>query len=271
MAGFRKRTFAGRGSKRPFKKARRTFKRRSVRRGANSVAYNNQNGIGKSLPFKGRKLTKKSWNHKLWDSTLQKAHYRSNGAIGGVLSTPNLNTQVTIVTAQALNNGVAQFWQTGGGAIEVNDGFGVPTFEDDIIVRGGKVGITLFNLGGDGAAGNSPVRAEVFLVKQSPRPTLSNLPGTAFVGWDPTIIPEFKRDIGTIVFRREIIIEPGQLFACERRIPIMKIDQESFSTDNQRWIWIVAANDFENTSAVSVNIITFFNLSFSADVNNPSV
>lgn len=249
--------FAGKPRKGGFKKRR--VARRPVRR---STAFSTQTGSGSGFGFRSKKISRRAWNKKLWDSTLQKSHYRSNGAQGGSVNTATSQSQMSVVTTQAMDNGVGAFWTQGGGCIELNDGEGVPTFVGDIIVRGGKFGIKLFN-----GATDRPVMIQVWLVKSAPRPTTANLPATVQMGWDPSTVPEFIQDIGKIIFRREFQLETLAEMTIERRTGIMKIDQENWATGAQRFIWIIAAADPVAASAVTVGITTYFNCSFSGDSN----
>lgn len=261
MAGFRKRIFSRAFNAKP--RSKRFKRRRIIRRSRKkSSTQTTQSGFGIGLRFRSRKWSKGRWNRTLWNSTQQKTHYRSVGAVSGVVATPVSNTQATVVTSQALDNGTASFWQTGGGVIEVNDGAGIPTFEDDIIIRGGMMGLSFYN-----DSTTDPVEVKAWLVKNSPRPTASNVPGTVAVGWDPSTVPEFSKDVGRIIYSTKFLLEPNATSTIERRIGIQKIDQEAWASDAQRFLWLIYARDFDAVTQNNVRIVAYFNLSFSADVN----
>jgi len=257
LLGKRRRT--GLGS-RPFKR------RRILRRGRRTATQTTQSGFGSLFRFRSRRIPKRSWNRMLWNSTLQKAHYRSVGAVSGSAVTPVTNVQETVVSVQALDNGASPFYTIGGGTIELNDGAGVPTFEDDIIIRGGMVGISFYN-----DSTTDPVEVTAWLIRNAPRPDVSNLPSTVSVGWDPSTVPEFSKDIGYIKYRTKFLLEPNASSTIERRIPIQKIDQESWANDASRWVWLLAVRDFDNVTQNTIRIVSYFNVSFSADVNATGV
>jgi len=244
----------------------RAFKKRRVsrRRGKNSTSYSTKAGAATGLRFKTKRLSRRAYNKKLWDSTFMKAHYRSNGSVAGNITSQALQGNITITTLQAMDNGSAPFWQTNGGAQTIDVGVGVPVFADDIVVRGGMVGIKLFNE--NGALGETAtVQCKVYLIKNAPRQDLTNLPTSAPYGWDPTLVPEFSKDIGTVIYTKTFQLENVNEMTIERRIGVMKIDQQSWSADVQRLSWIVTVGDPQGTVSKIVRVCTYFNLSFSAD------
>jgi len=259
MAFKRKRVFAPR-----FTKRKRTGKFIRRRRGRNSSSYSTKAGAAVSLPYKARRISRRLWNKKLWDSTLQKQHYRSNGALSGAITTAASQGQVSITGAQAMDNGVSVFWTAAGGAIEANAGAGVPTFEGDVIIRGGIVGFKLFN-----ESTTIPAQCKVYLIKMAPRPSLANIPVAANVGWDPTLVPEFTKDVGKVIFMKEFQLEALAEMSVERRLSIMKIDPESWSTDAQRFYWLFVCGDPQTVTTVTLRVVTYFNISFTADVSAP--
>lgn len=266
MPTFRKRVFASAfrsGSNgirsRPMKR-RRFVRRRGLRRMQQSNTITTQSGVGKSLLLKSRKISRRRWNNLLWTSTLQKSHYRSAGATSGFAATQVSNTVWTVNTEQALDNGLGPFWTTAGGTVALDQGVTVPLFRGDIVLRGGKVGISIYN---DSTSG--PIECWVMLIKAAPRFTVANLPPTPPVGWDPSMTPEFTKDIGRIVYSRKFMLENQATGGAERRLPIQKIDQESWTTDQQRWYWITLVRDFDPVDQNVVRIVTYFNVSFSGD------
>lgn len=258
----RKRTYASAfgGRRRANFKKRRTTARR--RRGSNAVTQTTQSGYGRSLPFRSKKISRRSWNSKLWNSTLQKAHYRSNGSAAGAVVTPATNTTMGVVFAQAVDNGVGAFWTSAGGAQSIDGTTAVPTFRDDIIIRGGMIGLSFYN-----DSTTDPVEVCVWLIKNSPRPAagIAAMPSTVSVGWDPTLFAEFSKDIGYVKYKTKFLLEPNASSTIERRLGIQKIDQEAWATDQQRWIWLIATRDFDNTTTNTIRVVNYHNLSFAGD------
>lgn len=258
MAYKRKRVMATRPG--TWGRKRGKFSRFKGRRGRRSSTYSTKAGFGAGMYFKTKKLSRRAWSRKLWDGTLQKTHYRSNGTLAGALSSIAGQGQLSITAIQALDNGVNSFWTTAGGTVEANDAQGVPLFFDDIVIRGGMLGIKLFNNSSD-----TPVQIKVYLVRDAPRRNVSNLPAAAPFGWDPTIVPEFSKDIGRIIFSKSFELEYRSEMTVERRIGVHKIDQEAWATDVSRFSWIVTVGDPVAVTEIAVSTVTYWNISFSSD------
>lgn len=263
MVFTRKRVYAS--AFRPLARTNRgKFKRRrfSRRKGKKSTSATSQKGSGFILNFKSKKLNGRVWRKKLWDSTTQKAHYRSAGAFSGVATTTVANTTWQVNLVQAVDNGAGPFWTTAGGAQVLDSGVAVPTFRDDIVLRGGRVGMSLYN---DSTTG--PVEVLVVLVKNSPRPAagLAAIPTNPPVGWDLSMFNEFTKDVGRVVYNKKMLLEANAVGEIEYRLPVMKIDQEAWSTDQQRYIWFTLVRDFDPVDQNTIRIVSYFNVSFSAD------
>lgn len=259
MAGFRKRTYAG------FKRKRaglgvRPFKRRKISYRRKSNTLTSQAGYGNIMPYKSRRVPRRRWNRMLYNSTTQKTHYRSVGATSGTATTTLLNTTLQINTVQAMDNGIGAFWTAAGGLLAVDPGVAPPTFKDDIIVRGGKIGISMYN-----DSTTDPVEITVYLIKNAPRMTLANMPANPNVGWDPTTVSEFYKDIGVVVYKRRFLLEANAVGECEYRLPVLKVDQEAWTTDQQRYLWITAVRDFDPAVQNTIRFVSYFNLSCTGD------
>lgn len=246
-----------RGVKRVFKKRRAT----NVGRRRRSVTQTSQSAVGKFLPFRSKKISGRRWRNLLWTSTLQKAHYRSNGAFAQTLTTGAIPTNKSVTLIEALDNTVSTFWIGTGGAVALDEGAALPGFEGDIVIRGGKTSISFFN---DSAL--NPVEMEAFYVIPASRPNYFNFPATVNIGWDPSQIVEFSKDIGKIIYRTKFLLEPLATSTIDRRLRVQKIDQGAW-TDGTRPKWIVTARDFSGSAVLTTNVVTssYFNLSFSAD------
>lgn len=262
MAFGRKRVFAnafGRKSTGVFKK-RRTVRRR-VRRGQKFTSYTTKSGAGRTFGFKAKRISKRRWNNMLWNSTLQKNHYRSEGVLRSIVATPVTNINMVTGIVEALDNGTAPFWTTAGGLQVQNAGVTPPLFTDsNIILRGGKTGISISN-----PSTGTSIAYSVWLIKSADRFSSTNIPALATVGWDPSVIPEFKNDVGFIRRSFTGLLEPGTLFTAEHRLPVQKIDQVEWATLQKRWYWMVAIRDVDNAAQQNIDILSYFNVSFSGD------
>lgn len=236
------------------------FKRRRTNTSRRTRTLTTKSGFGSALRFKSRRVPRRRWNSMLWNSTLQKAHYRSNAALDTTITTQAGTSSATISVLDAMDNGVAPFYTVAGGAQVLDQGSSVPLFKDDIIVRGGKMCLSFSN-----SSASVSVEIQAWLIKPAPRFTSVNLPSVVPAGWDPTLVSEFRNDVGTVKYSTKFLLEPGNISTIERRIPIQKIDQEAWADDGMRWKWIVLVRDFTNIVTAPVGVTSYFNLSFAGD------
>lgn len=256
----RKRYYAGRrgsAGRRPRKRFR-SRSRFSRRRG---TSYSSRSGAGVSAPlFRSRKMSKRSWKSALYRSTMFKSHYRSLLATANSLTTATLATTSNVYLFPAINGA---FWTNTGGLLPLDSGATTdPVFTGDAVIRGGLVRIVFTNPPGDVDPG--PINLSLYLVKARKGSTTSwTNPTAVTTGWDPTVIPEFREDIGTVVFTTRKVILQGDTFAVQRRLPVQKVDQNDFA-QNELYNWMVVCwNQVADTC--SFNATTTHNLAFSAD------
>lgn len=250
----RKRVYAGKPSKRIFKKRR--FIRR---RGKKATSFTSQSGTGSSLRYVAKKLSRRRWNSKLWNDTLAKPHYRSSAAITDSLTTPASATIAQFNVRQALDNDTARFYETTGGLSLLDTGMTLPTFKGDFVLRGGKVGINFVN------SDNTVLFGKVWLVKAPKNPNLSPFPITTVYGADPSEIPEFTNYVGKIKYSKEFTLEALNSIEIVRRIPIFKkgiYEWANIQDGRYYWIFTVTSGD---ATANTYRVTRYFNVSFSAD------
>lgn len=262
MAGFRKRVFArafnsgSRFTRGRFKR-RRTMKRRF--KGRKSSSTTTKSGTGGVLGFRSRRIRPRQYRSLLFKQSITAAHYRSFGSTQATITTPITATSSSVASVNAMDNGVSAFWNASGGA-QLRDAAGAATNFNNVVVRGGKIGIRFWN------DGSVPAEIKLWLIKTSPRPDFTIIPSTVALGWDPSTIPDFARDFGRIIFQRNFMLEGGAASLTERRLIPMAIDQQSWAVDAQRLFWLVQVTDADNTSAAdTVRLVTYFNLSFVGD------
>jgi len=229
------------------------------------TAWTSETGIAKGLAYKTRRIGRTAWRRKLWNDTIAKAHYRSNGATSAITTTPVSATSLVTVQRGAIGVAGAAFWTAAGGATSLDAGTPVPIFQDDIILRGGKVGISFYN-----ASTVAPLYIQCFLVRDMPREVLANIPLNPALGWDHTHVPEFFTDVAKyIMTQKEFTIQTNQVAQVEYRLKPMKIDQQDWVVDGQQLTWLIAITDYDGVAANAVRITTYHNVSFSADVVTP--
>lgn len=197
----------------------------------------------------------------LWNSTLQKTHYRSLLSATGTLLTPLNSAQISITTVGALPvNSGAPFWGVAGGAQPETTGIAVPNFDGKIILRGGMIGIRMSNQ----VASASPVQATVFLV----RPVNDAVFITGVnrdYGWDPSIEPDFNTTVGRIIYKRSFLLENSNVCETRYRVKLSTYDPGTFTDQLGQLRWMVTLGNTENATAEGVTVTRFHNLSFSAD------
>ena len=253
MAGFRKRTYANAfKSKSGFRKKRKTFKRK----GNKSTNYTSKSGTGRSLGYRAKKLSGKSWRNKLWNDTLTDIHYRSETAYQGVVSSNASPLVENIARLGAVDN---SFWTPLGGCKQVDESDPIPGFAGKMVIRGGKLGLRMFNRGSA-----VPLNVKIWLTRDSRTPNYSALLGTQNLGFDLSEIYEFKKRFGSILFKKEFLLEPLMQSQVEYRLGVQKVDlQEWVNGSNYQW-WI-AVSDPDTVLSSSCDLISYFNLSFSAE------
>jgi len=238
------------------KTRRRQFRKRTRR----SMGLTSKSGTGGTFRFRSRRLSRRSWNHKLWDSTLQKQHVRSVFSRTELLTSgANANLYGSHFRDALPNTPAFQFWTAAGGALAFDQSGTVPTIQGDLVVRGGMIGIKCINAPGTA----DPINVEIFLIRTGDNLDLTFVPTTTFHGWDPSVVPEFGSDIGRIVMRKTFLIENGNVGELKYRIPIQKIDGVDFTEGKNQFHWFIQVN---SANVGDTLLFTrYHNLSFSAD------
>lgn len=251
---------------RPIKRRRLIRRRRFTRRGRRLAGLTNRNSNPVSV---GRFLTRKTpgrvYRRWLWQSTMDKSHYRSVGTAANTAATPANLTDASLTVITPGN----AFWTAAGGAQQEDTGVAVPTFIGDIVLRGGVSRLTVSNRVDPAGLNNTDcVRVTVFTVW-----TNRDLPGFAFpatvpVGWDPSVFPDFQRH-GRVIGKREVLLKPdGEVMELYFRHRIQKIDQNVYTNGGSRLNWFVLNSQVGNSDAgvpENVDIVNTINYSFSAD------
>lgn len=240
------------------------FKKRrfSRRRGRKSTAITSKSGVGSSFGFKSRKSSKRTWNRMLWNSTLQKTHYRSYGSGSYVMQNPSVTADVNVSRIDAMYNGTAEFYFATGGAQTNDVSIAVPTFTGDVILRGGLLGLKVCN----DTVVSVPVEVNIYLVMTSDNPVTAVFPFTTSIGWDPTVIPDWNERVGRILFRKKILLENEAMAEVNYRVPIRKIDRSSWSSGKRKYYWIVSRTSGQASATDHfVSVVAYFNCSFSSD------
>jgi len=262
MAG-RKRVYAGAPSMRMFKK--RKFRRRFKRRGRKTSSYSTKSGSGgRPITYVNRKFRPRVWRRDMWKDTQYKQHFRSADVNTGTITTGTTLGLGSVTLRSAMESG-DPFFETDGGAIDPDGGV-VPTFKGDIVVRGGRMSLTLTNTSTD-----DPVRVVVNLMWTVSNPTFAagaftGFPTVTSLDGDVTDTPEFRKKYGRLYRIKTMDLEPLTSFTVEKRIPIMKIDQVTWTTvQGSKPFWEIECFNLKDSTDVSITQISSFSLSFVGD------
>lgn len=257
MAGFRKRVFAGRVGPRPMKKTRRPKKRRSGRK---TSAFTTQSGHGGGITFKSKLMSKRRYRSLLWNDTLMSTHYRSVAA-NNTSMIANVNPNLaTLAVFNLVDNGAGAFWVTAGGAVAPNAGAVPAVTTQDIILRGGKYGFRITN---PDNVTNDPVNITVFIIQTPMTPNLAVLTTPVATSWDPSIVPNFQRDVGRILYKKDFILKDEDCLEVERRLKCRKVDTGIWGANNGTRPILLVLLSSNVAVASGIVVSSYFNLSFS--------
>jgi len=90
------------------------------------------------------------------------------------------------------------------------------------------------------------------------------LPAFVITGWDPSIIPDFKQRVGTILMNRKFQLENANSSELTYRMPIQKIEDQQYVQDRSTYLWLFVLSNSIN-GVVTCDTTFFYNLSFTAD------
>lgn len=273
--------FFRRKSHRSFARRRPRFIRRRFSRfkrfrsgGRRTNSYTAQRGSAVALRFRGRRISRRAWRGSLFRSTRHKAHYRSigiavnSGSTGGTqgFSSPDLHFAVGGLSVPTA------FWTTGGGlqAYDLTSPT-PPLFQDDLIIRGGKVSLHV----SVPATVVDAVAIRVWWIR-----TVKNAVAGATAigplgiqpyGWDPSTLADFDRIVGSIIHTSEAVLNPDNSYATfEIRVPIQKANQVDWLQGGPQILYAFQTTNLSSNTSVPINWTSTWNLSFSGDANGIS-
>lgn len=252
----------------PFRtKRRRVMKRRRITR--KSTNWTSQSSKGGGLGFSNKRTSRRQFKRILWNSTVPQNHFRSNGASTTNILTPagaGTASTMTVTVIASRRPASTNFYVAAGGAINP-DGGAIPTFltNADITVRGGIYGLRLCNAPDLTDTDKDPVSCIVYAIRTTKNWNSTNVPTSVNVGWDPTLTQDFQTNIGKVIFRKNFLINDGEVINIERRMAIQKIDQTEYVNSISEIVWFILSG---NTSSITSKVVlgtTYHNLSFVAD------
>jgi hypothetical protein len=165
-----------------------------------------------------------------------------------------------------------EFWAAG--VQPLNGGAAIPTFNGDVVLRGGIARLTV------GAyPENVILRVRVWAVWAEKKPDIDIYNGlnntNIQVEWDPSCLPDFSTSFGRILYSKQAVVPVGEVFEIVHRFKPQKIDQAVFrgqaapleAAGNQLW-WLLSITSLDvNGISSPVTCVNSWNLSFSSDAS----
>lgn len=267
-----KRKFTGSRFGRVYKRRRtgRIMKRRRFARRTRTKTWTSQSATGNQFQYKSRKISKSRWRNKLWNDTLASQHFRSNG--NGTTNIESSTTQgqgavsLQLPTFIGTPGPTTAFWTAAGGLEITDEGGTAVTFDEtDLVIRGGRIGITLTCP--DTITEELAVTIAVVSIVQNPDYQL--LPTLIPYGSMMDGGPDFTRRLGRILYSKSAIMSNAySSFTLEHRLRVQKIDQETWGTVLGGQIgFIVTVTPMQSNPATPYELpaVVYHDLSFTGD------
>jgi len=246
---------------------RRNVKRRRTRRrsGRKSTSFTSQAGTGGGLRFSARRVSRRRYRSMLWNASQLQTHWRSNHSSTITVLTPGTADTMTVGITPARNFGNG-FWTTLGGGVNP-DGGGMSAFvaNGDLTIRGGMMGMRVSNIPDAADVDKDALQCTVFLLRTSVNFNSGVIPSTVRQGWDPTLVADFKQNVGHIVLRKTFLLAEGEVGTVERKMPVQRIDQSEYLLSHNEYIWLFVCSNTSAISAKSLRLVPYYNLSFVGD------
>jgi len=253
MAFKRKRVMAPRRG--GFKRRRFNRTRRSVR-GIGNSKYSSS-GAQDYGTFKARRVSRRTYQNRLWNASSMSEHYRSIGAESYATITPASLTTMSVSFTAADDNGIGTPYQVTGGLQNSAD-----DLLYNIVLRGGLMKLTVSNDG----AGTPPTQVTIWGIRSVPCVDLTGFPTlTPVKGWDPSIFPDFNRKVGKILVKRTFILGNQDSCSMTMKKTLRKIDTSDWVDGSNRHYWLVAVSNLETAATQSHTVVNSYNLSFCGD------
>lgn len=240
-------------------------RRRSTFKKKKTIQYASQAGGIRNIKFRKRRISGRAYRRQLLRGSQWKAHYRSGLTTSSSIATQASSSTGTVSRADAMSyTATTEFFTVSGGAFQIDSGTPVPVFQDDIIIRGGTVSCALSNSNADTKF------CKVWLMFTKGSADFSLIPTTGGLDFDPTRIPQFSKDTGTILMAREFSLENADTVKLDYRIRPQKIDRQATITNaGFRYQWLILVMNSVATAAENVTRTLSFSLAFSGDVVTP--
>jgi len=255
----------------PVRRFRRPISRRVQGQSSRTL---NPKAIGQ---FRTRRTSARAYRRRLYHDTQFDIHWRSVFDSASTVNTPNSIDTSTLRFVNALpNSSGLEFFTTSGGLQPVDTGVAAPvSFGRKITIRGGICYLRVANPIPDISTGGSEsIKVTVYAVWSVRNPNFGGFPPAPVGGvpqsWDPSLVPDFIKNIGKIMFRRDFILSPNNsVEEIAFRLRPMKLDRNIFQSAGNQLHWLIQVGQMTNTestpSAETLTIAVGHNLSFVMD------
>lgn len=218
-----------------------------------------------------KKYSPRKWRRHLLGDTHSNTHYRSLWTQRVTPVAPADPNEGSFSKYTALPESTVQkFWVTPA-AKSADTGDPVPGFGRNIVIRGGRITLSVGLRPGLLAASEETIKVVIFLIWRKPCSDNAILPSSTTDSWtwDPSVVPDFTR-YGRVVRKWQAILEPKtgsssvQVF---HPLKPQKIDHENFEQKGSQFEWVVGLNKISfNTAGTHTVYVNFgHSLSFSGD------
>jgi hypothetical protein len=217
--------------------------------------------------YRSRKMRTSKWRNLLWQQTLAQTHWRSSGASP---LTFNPSATIGVGTTHIINptflgtpGPTTAFWTATGGLQAHDTGGAIPTFKNDLIIRGGRVGMTI--VASDSITDDIGVTVYTCWAKNEAN--YSAIAANVTWGSNIDVSADFA-EFGKVLSRKDYII--NHLYpttTLEHRLRVQKIDQNEYGTSQgQQIVFILVITNLTTASASpNINVVTYHDMSFSGD------
>lgn len=215
------------------------------------------------------KYSPRRWRRHLLSDTHAATHYRSLWSVRTTVSAPADPVNLTYIVVNGIPPPTTQpFWTTPA-AKPVDTGNPVPGFGRNVVIRGGRISLSICFAAPVAATESCKVRIWLVWRKHCTDNAILPATGTESWTWDPSVQADFTR-YGRIVRSWQAIVEPTtgsnsvQVF---HRLQPQKIDTEVFEQQGAQFVWVVAVHKISFAAAVvqAFTVNAAHSLSFSGD------
>lgn len=240
-------------------------------------------GNQRPIPFsrpRRRRISKRQFRRLLWNQTITATKFKSTFVSTGTSTTPANTTGSTVTkywAAGIANDSKIPFWLSGAGLIQLSGSIASvtdptetpPTFNSDLIIRGGTLSFTITNDTETADVGNDIIIAKIVLLKTGSNWTANgasydNSLNTSVPSYG--IVPDFKTNVGYICLEKDFMIKDGESATVTYKLPVQKINIGDYMNERFAYVWYLSISNAYIGSAQTCHYYKSHNISFCGDV-----